>query len=777
MTQSRREIRAAQLAASKHAGGASRPGNGSGSGGPRGSTGGGTGGGYGNGGPRGGSGSGGYPGRAALVGGGDEGGDDGGDGRGWKRWAVGTLKWGSVAGLVLLVLGVIGVFVAYSRTEIPQANQIANLQVSIVYYSDGKTELDRIAVQDGNRESVKLDQVPKFVQDAHIAAEDRTFYANNGISIGGILRAVKTGVTGEAQVGGSTITQQYVKNYFLSQDRTLSRKAKEILIAMKIDGERSKAQILEDYLNTIYYGRGAYGIQSASKAYFNKDVSKLTVPEAAVLASVINAPRLYDPANGPTAQANLQKRFGYVLDGMVEEGWLSAGERAKYTALPKIQPYKGNNFSSGSTGYITAQVKRELLSTAGLTEEDLDKGGLRIVTTIDKKAQANAVKSMKDNLPKAVKGGLVAIRPGDGAVVAMYGGADYAQSQLNLATQAIYQGGSNFKPFAVLAAVRDGISTKTKFDGDTPQEFADITVNNFNDKDHGEVDMRKMVGKSINTAFVALNEQIGPSKTRQAAIDAGIPEKTRGLGLDLTNVLGTASPHVIDMASAYSTIAAQGVRSKPYFVAKVTSNTNPDFSYEAKAQTRRAFDKDVTADVTDAMTYTVKPGGTATRIGREMSDRPVAAKTGTSEENKSKWFSGFVPQLATSVVIYKPDAKNFPLTLSEEESADANGATTPANIWLDFMKPTMDGVEVMQFPERAGVGDDKVPTTTTAPTTTAPPTTTTTVPPKATKTLPPKATKTKDPGPPAPTDTTISATIDPTITPSTTTTTTKPGKG
>ena len=215
---------------------------------------------------------------------------------------------------------------------------------------------------------MKLKQVPKYVQNAHIAAEDRTFYQNNGISVGGILRAVKTSVTGEAQVGGSTITQQYVKNYFLTQDRTISRKAKEILIAVKIDGQLSKSEILEKYLNTIYYGRGAYGIQSAAKAYFGKDVSKLTVAEGAVLASVINAPSLYDPANGERAKANLDKRYGYVLNGMVEEGWLSAAERADRTELPKILPYKGNKFSSGPNGYITAQVKRELLST-GLSEQ------------------------------------------------------------------------------------------------------------------------------------------------------------------------------------------------------------------------------------------------------------------------------------------------------------------------------------------------------------------------------------------------------------------------
>src|SRR6478609_4365933 len=668
---------------------------------------------------------------------------------GWKKWAIGTLKWGSIAAGVLLVVGVIGVVIAYNRTAIPQPNQLANKQVSIVYYSDGKTELDRIAVQDGNRESVPLSKVPKFVQDAHIAAEDRTFYQNNGISVGGILRAVKTSVTGETQVGGSTITQQYVKNYFLTQDRTISRKAKEILIAVKIDGQLSKSEILEKYLNTIYYGRGAYGIQSAAKAYFGKNVSQLTVGEGAVLASVLNAPTLYDPAQGPAAEANLTKRYAYVLDGMVQEGWLSAADRAKYAALPKILPYKGTKFSSGPNGYITAQVKRELLGT-GLTEQDIDNGGLRIVTTIDKKAQTAAVAAMKDNLPKQVTGGLVAIKPGDGAVVAMYGGPDYSKDQYNTATQATMQGGSNFKPFGVLAAVRSGVSTKTKFDGDSPQSFGDTKINNFNDISYGRVDMRRMIGRSINTAFVNLNQTITPALTRQAAIDAGMPEKTAGLGTDLTNILGTASPHVIDMASAYSTIASQGVRAKPYFVKKVTSATS-DFSFEAKPQTKRAFDKDVTADVTDAMTYTVKTGGTATKLQRL--GRPVAGKTGTSSYAKSIWFSGFIPQLAVSIGMYKPDAKGNPQTLTNDEDTNLTGGTIPADVFYDFMKVALADVEIQNFPPRAGVGDDKIPTPTATvtqtPTQTQTPTATVTVPPSTTTTTaPPPTTTTTTQAPP-----------------------------
>jgi membrane peptidoglycan carboxypeptidase len=355
----------------------------------------------------------------------------------------------------------------------------------------------------------------------------------------------------------------------------------------------------------------------------------------------------------------------------------------------------------------------------------------------------------------------------------MYGGADYRKSQLNTATQAILQAGSNFKPFAVLAAVRDGVSTKTQFDGDSPKKFDDVTVNNFGKTDYGKVDMRRMIGRSINTAFVELNEQIGPKQTRLAAIDAGIPEKTPGLDDTLTNVLGTSSPRVVDMASAYSTIASQGVRSTPYLVKSVTSTLEGGFEYKAEPKTQRAFDKDVTADTTDALTYTVKKGGTATKL--QGLDRPVAGKTGTSEENKSIWFSGFVPQLAVSIGLYKPDENGNPTTMTDAEGYNLTGGTIPADIFMDFMQPTLEGVEVVPFPKRVGVGDDKVKTpttTTTVPPTTTPPTTAPTTTQQPTKTKEPgKPTKTADPTPTEPLPTT---TI---IDPLPTTTFTKPGNG
>ncbi|WP_411284023.1 transglycosylase domain-containing protein [Lapillicoccus sp.] len=665
-----------------------------------------------------------------------------------------VLKWVLFTLLSLFALGCVGIAIAYATIDPPKPNQLANAQASIVYYDDSKTELARISDVNGNRESVNLATVPDPVQKAVLAAEDRTFYTNKGVSPTGIARAIWDAARGaDTQSGGSTITQQYVKNYFLTQDKSLTRKGKEIIVAVKIDQQQSKDEILQNYLNTIYYGRGAYGIQTASKAYFGKDASQLTVAEGAVLASVINAPSLYDPALGTKQQTNLQNRFGYVLDGMVTEGWLGAAERATITTAPPTIAPQPNKTLAGTNGYLVNEVRKELVSGLKLSDSDIDRGGLRITTTISKQAQDGAVAAMDKDFPKDAKdvyAGLAAVRPGDGAIVAMYGGADYQTRPYNSATDAMMQAGSTFKPFALIAALQQGISTKTTFDGNSPLAVPGLGraggIENEGNTDYGMVDLRKATAKSINTVFVGLNEKIGPKATHVAAVAAGIPSATAGLGDDLTNVLGTASPRVLDVASAYATIAAQGQRAAPYLVAAVTSD-QVNIDYKAGKQLTEAFPKDVAADVIDALQQVTAPGGTASRadIGR-----PVAGKTGTSEERKSVWFTGFVPQLSVSVGIYK-DVGGVPQPLQNIGGiTELSGNSIPLSIWKDFMTAALNGVPPADFPQRAGVGDDKASvappaTTATNPpsTTTTPPPTTTTAPP--TTTLPPPTTTTPQP--------------------------------
>ena len=679
--------------------------------------------------------------------------------RGWRR--IFSLKWILLGLLGLFLLGAAAFGVAYASTDVPQPNELANAQASIIYYSDGKTEMGRIS--EVNRESVPLTKIPIHVQRALLAAEDRTFYQNSGVSPSGIGRSVMVALKGGPTQGGSTITQQYVKNYFLTSDRTISRKAKEFIISIKIDQQESKNKILENYLNTIYYGRSAYGIQTAARAYFGVDVSRLTVAQGALLASVIRGPQFYDPELGPKQKANATARVDYVLDGMVTQGWLSPAERAR-TTFPKVLP-RAKTTKAGTIGYVIAEVRNELSGKLGLTATDIDRGGLRIVTTINRQAQAAAVKAVNDNMPSEKSApnlhvGLTAIKPGDGAIVAMYGGKDYGKVQLNDATQATMQGGSTFKVFGLLAALQKDISTKTKFDGHSPQYFPEFKggenatgkVKNFGNgsgEQFGEIDLRKATAHSVNTVFAQLNIKLadggrGATGVRDAAILAGLPKPcppgstpvrscTPGLGTDMANILGTASPHVIDMANAYATIAAQGQKATPYLIVRVTSAAG-GIDYKVKKQLKPAFDKKVTADVTDAMTHVVTEG---TGTGAQALGRPAAGKTGTTSNTEAVWFDGFTPQLSAAVGIYKNKGHD-PVTVKNGGLISSGGI--PVDIWAAFMKGALEGQKVIDFPKRAGVGDSSVPTPTTAPTTAPTTTAPTTTPPVKTKAPPPPTT-------------------------------------
>ncbi len=675
------------------------------------------------------------------------------------------LKWLGLGSASLFLVGLIAFLIAWFTIQIPSPNELATAEASILYYADGKTEIQRLSTI--NRESIPLSQIPAQVQHAMIAAEDRDFYSNSGVSPAGIARAIKSGVSGGQRVGGSTITQQYVKNYYLTQEQTISRKFSEIILSLKIDGQLSKDEILANYLNTIYYGRGAYGIQTAAKSYFGKGAQNLTVAEGALLASVIRGPSLYDPSISAKTLANAKERFGYVLDGMVEQGWLTPAERAT-TVFPTVLKPASRAAVGGPQGYIVAAARQEL-AALGYDEDQISGGGLRIVTTIDKRTEDAAITAMTKNLPTGkdavgLNAGLVAIKPGDGAILALYGGKDFAANQFSAATDAHLQAGSTFKPFCLLAAVSKGISTNTRFNGNSPVAFPEIPehpIPNFGDRSYGMVTMRRATARSINTAYVGLNLQIGPEATKAAAIAAGIPADTPGLDATPTNVLGTASPRVIDIADAYATIAAQGTYAKPYLLKSVTSSVNPDVDYTATPQTRAAFGKDVTADVTEAMTQTVLPGGTATKL--QGLDRPVAGKTGTSNENKSVWFAGFVPQMSIAVGMYK-DVGGVAMPLQDIAGYESlTGGTFPTSIWYDFADVAFEGMPVKEFPARVGIGDDQVGGQASVDTATATPSSTTTTSASPTVTTPP-STRTPTTSPSPATATPGTATTTPQIT-------------
>ncbi|GGK73616.1 transglycosylase domain-containing protein [Ornithinimicrobium pekingense] len=620
----------------------------------------------------------------------------------WRR----ILLWLAGLALVAAIAVTTAFAVAYARTEIPEPNDFADAQSTILFYADGETELARFT-GGIDREVVTLDQVPQHVQHAVLAAEDRSFYENEGVSITGTARGAYRTLRGEGVQSGSTITQQYVKNYYLTADQTLTRKFREILISVKIDNELSKDQILENYLNTIYFGRGAYGIQTASEAYFRKDVSELTEAEGAFLASVMNAPSLFDPHYAEGNRERAEERFGYVLGGMVEMGWLDQAARED-TEFPDVAEAAPSTAVQGVEGYVAQEAREDLRELLDLDDAAIDTGGLRVTTTIVEKHQDAAKEAVEAYRPTGegtddITTALTAIRPDDGAITAMYGGADYQETQLNAATAARVQAGSLFKPITLTAAVADGIDTLTELPGPSPMTYGtgegEVEVRNFRDISFGTLDLRVALAESVNTVYVTLNEMVGPQKTVEAAVDLGLPEDTPGLGADLTNVLGTASPTLVEMTNAYATLAAEGQRAEPYLIAEVRT-AGGQTTYEADPQTEDGVDRDVAVDVTDAMTYVMTQGSgtTAGDLGR-----PSAGKSGTSEENVSAWFDGFVPQLAAGVVMYKGDGT---VPMQDVAGLDqVTGGTFPAQVWGEFMRLALEGEEVLPFPERVGVGE------------------------------------------------------------------------
>ena len=632
--------------------------------------------------------------------------------RGWRR----RLSWqGAVALLAALVLaGFVALGVAYALIRVPSPNEVAQAETSIYYFSDGKTEMARQS--NINRVSVPLSQAPDNLQHAVLAAEDRGFYENPGVSIMGLGRAVWAAVTGGPTQGGSTITQQYVKNYFLTHDQTLARKGRELIISIKVEQDMSKQQILENYLNTIYFGRGAYGIQAASQAYFGKDVDKLDLDQSVFLASILQAPGMYDPSVGAEQRTNVINRMKYVRDGMVSEGWLPEALASDVT-LPEVNAPKPKVALSGPNGYVVALARDELINKVGLSEEDIERGGLRVVTTISRTSQQNAIEAVNNNRPTGgradgIRVGLASIKPGDGAIIALYGGSDYAKNPWSSATQAQLQSGSTFKVFTLAAALEQGISTRQTYDGNSPQRFSNSDtkggaweVSNFRDADYGYVSVRDALAKSVNTAFAEVNLEIGAEKTKEMAVKLGIPENSPGLEANLSNVFGTASVRVIDMANAYATIAAQGVRSEPYVVKSVTAADERFPEYTGSPSTRRAVEADVAADTIDAMRRVVTQG-TATRA--QSIGYPAAGKTGTTDENKAVWFDGFTPQAATAVALYMPDETGSPQPLQGIGGrSELTGGTYPLAIWTGFMRRYMEGQERISFPDRVGIGDSR----------------------------------------------------------------------
>jgi membrane peptidoglycan carboxypeptidase len=608
-----------------------------------------------------------------------------------RRWLRRTL-W---AILLLVALGTTVLAILLARTEVPTPNDLATSEATVVYYADGKNEIGRLG--ESTRRSVPLTDIPIDVQQAVLAAEDRNFYNHGGISPLGITRAAINNITGGNTQGGSTITQQYAKIAFLTQDRTWTRKVNEALLAFKLETVISKEQILEDYLNTIYFGRNANGIEAASIAYFGVPVNELDFTQGAVLASVIKSPSGLSPEEN---LGGLKARWSYVLDAMVETGDITQAQRDAAN-FPEIAPFKQKDRLGGQVGFLLTAVEQQLLAQ-GYDQEEIQRGGLKIISSFDRRAQRAAQRAVRNQGPtsgtQGLRIGLAAVKPGTGEVLAMYGGTNFITDQINNATRSFAQAGSTFKPFALAAALDRGTQLNSLWNGNSPSTVNGYTFNNYGNNSYGVVSLLQATELSINSAYVELTADVGVRNVADAALAAGIPDTAPGLNLespDLTFVLGTASPSGLDMANAYATFASEGVRSSRTFVKQVFG-PNGGLLYQYEPELATVFGAEIANTVSYSLYKTVTNGTATAALAL---DRPAAAKTGTTDDNKSAWFAGYTPQISAAVLMAKEDSSGIPISMSGTGGlTTVTGGSFPAAIWTAFMKDALKKEPVVDFP-------------------------------------------------------------------------------
>lgn len=603
---------------------------------------------------------------------------------------------GLIGAGVCLVLAIAGFGIAYATIPVPDATkEAATDQGSTFYYADGETKFAERGV---DRDPVDYQDIPTEVQEAVISAEDRGFWEEPGVSATGTLRAMWATATGEQVQGGSTITQQMVRNYYegVSKDRTIERKFKEIVISLKVDQSKSKKWVMEQYLNTIYFGRNAYGIQAASQAYFHKDMEELDSSEAAFLAAAIQQPSLYGSADNDFSPA-MKERWESVLTGMVERDALTQSEADE---MERPEPAKNSSIAgndlSGYKGYMLHQAMSEL-EDLGYTEDNINRGGYTITTTFDKDMMEAATSAVEDtvdieSLPDGVNVGMSAVDPETGEVRAFYGGHDYLENQYDSSTRGKAQAGSGFKPYVLAAALESGTFTlNSVVDGSDNQVFNGVPLGNAH-SGGGPMSVTQATASSNNNAYANLAQQTGLQKVRDMATDVGLPESaiTDQQAAVARLALGISSVRPIDQASSYATFANGGEHVQPHVISEIT---NRDGENEREdVPNSRAMSSDTAADATYAMQQVVSRG---TGTGAQLPDgRPVAGKTGTTDNNVAAWFNGFTPQLASSVGVYNGNNQRF----SVPGYGTVSGGSLPADIWRSFMTEAMQGKDVEEFP-------------------------------------------------------------------------------
>ncbi|MEU5430597.1 transglycosylase domain-containing protein [Streptomyces olivoreticuli] len=601
---------------------------------------------------------------------------------GIRRWLPSWRQWLST--FVLGVGALAGLFAwVYASVDIPDENAAAVQEANTYYWADG-TQM--VSIGKVNRNIVRLSDVPESVQNAVIAAENETFYSDRGVSPKGIFRAIVSTAQGQETQGGSTITQQYVKNTYLSQEQTVTRKAKEFIISLKVDRTKSKKDVLQGYLNTSWFGRGAYGIDAAAQAYYGIPAKKLDPSQGALLASLLKGAELYDPSAGSNNHKRAEERWKWILDRQVKTGRMTEEEREKYRTFP--EPHKQSMATNlgGQTGYLVDVANKYIKSHSMLTDQDLAHGGYKIHTTFDKNRVQQLTRSVQGVLDKNidpkkrpadedVQVGAASVRPSDGAILALYGGPDATKHFTNNADTSGVPVGSAFKPFVLAAALQHGAETKGGDRKDVePDSFYgnDGTLQNpsaDSQPDDSHPSLRQALAKGGNATYVRLGKEVGLDQVRDTAVRSGLLKDSMAKPDDSFSV-GTSTPSTIRMAGAYGTFANQGLQNDPYSVTKLLKDGQPVGGFESRAKARHALPKAVAKDVSDAL------GG----VGR----------TGDQDRLKSAWYVGYTKEVSTAVTMFrmKPeDGKLLPMSdVGGDTSQRGNGF--PERIWADYAAAT-----------------------------------------------------------------------------------------
>jgi penicillin-binding protein 1A len=659
------------------------------------------------------------------------------------RWAL----WLAIPVLAICAGTVIGLVYAFARVPLP--DEVPTAQTIVFLDQTGRSEIGTLTAQE-NRRVVPLKKIEKHTRLAVLAAEDRDFYEHGAISWRGLARATAANLLRRRiSEGGSTITQQYVKNAFpgVGRDRTLFRKLKEAVIAVKLERKHNKDQILEYYLNTVYFGHGAYGIDAAARTYFSwpanrttgRPAKKVTVEDlkpaqSATLAALIRSPEFY---GNEDHRVSLKARRNYILQAMVERGWLPAKEGAaaiKSKLGVNWAPKRGGIANSRAPHFLE-KVRQYLVDRYGA--EAVNMGGFRVRTTLDLRMQAQAKQAVQSVVPQGgrnPRAALVAIDPNTGAVRAMYGGSDYAKRQWNYATDSIRQAGSTMKPFVLAQALADGISVQSAFDGPAELEVKGRKYRNYEDVNYGWMNLEEATRLSVNTVYVQLMDQLqnGPERVAELAKRHGLTaelnlgtrvkpgrsplEKQSVMRPYLPLALGSGDVTTLQLASAFGTWANRGWHHAPHLVEKVVDSNDRVIEQHDYGTKGVQVIHENQADTINKVLRTAVERGTGTEA--RLFDRQVAGKTGTTSDYTDARFVGYTPDLVASVWLGFDNPKHKLYGVNGLRAV--SGGTLPAKIWHNFMIEATRGTPPEPFVEPQDFGVVLNPTTTTPPTTVAP---------------------------------------------------------